>query len=295
MIVEGLPNCVAVDRSKLKHTSQTRILFNISRSCFSVLGSVVETWCKFKSVAILLRKMTRKKDCSVYKDRLTKDILKNWPNCETRVQPASVFLPPPRRNRIDTHKYIRLTQLDWFPTINQGVSSRMFGKMHRYRIYFWFFCIKSWGYSTNCEKQSTTFDPNAPIKYIKHRYSPTVNKNGHLAKVVAGVWSTGSRRAIKGYDKVVRFGYHEDCYLKVTYINSFIVSANATSDKIKNKESRAKLELTYISNSLSTSSGVTSPWTSISGGLCCSIREALIPRSVAGPLITKLDHFFPRV
>ena len=43
LIVEGLPNCVAVDRSKLKHTIQTRVLFKTSRSCFSVLGIVVGT------------------------------------------------------------------------------------------------------------------------------------------------------------------------------------------------------------------------------------------------------------
>ena len=133
--------------------------------------------------------------------------MNNWPNCKTSVQPASVFLPSPRRNGINTHKYIRLAQLDWFPSINQGVSSRMFGKMHRYRIYFWFFWIKSRGYSTNCEthQQHSTQSTN-------HSYSPTVNKNGHRAKVVAGVWSTGSRRAIKGYENVVRFGYHEGCH-----------------------------------------------------------------------------------
>ena len=39
----------------------------------------------------------------------------------------------------------------------------------------------------------------------------------------------------------------------------------------------------HISNSLSTSSGATNPWTKISGGLCCSINDARMPRSVAGP------------
>ena len=157
-MVDGLPNCVAVDRSKLKHTIQTRVLFKNSRSCFSVLGSVVGTWCKFKSVAILAKDKR-----VIHKGSLTEDY-ENWPNCKTRVQPTSVFLPSPRRNRIYTHKYIRLAQLDWLPAINQGVSSRMFGKMHRYRIYFRFLCIKPWGYSTNCERQST-FDSNPSIKY----------------------------------------------------------------------------------------------------------------------------------
>ena len=43
LIVDGFPNWVAVDRSKLKHIIQTLVLFKISRSWFSDVGFVVET------------------------------------------------------------------------------------------------------------------------------------------------------------------------------------------------------------------------------------------------------------
>lgn len=155
LIVDGLPNCVAVDRSKLKHIIQTRVLFKISRSSFSVLGNVVGTWCKFKSVAIL------KESFMFLSHRRHHG---SWPNRKTSVQPASVFFPSPRRYRVDAHKYISLAQLDRFPAINQGISSGMLGKMHRYWIYFWFFWIISWGDSAYCETRSM-FDPNASIKY----------------------------------------------------------------------------------------------------------------------------------
>lgn len=164
LIVDGLPNCAAVDRSKLKHIIQTRVLFKISRSCFSVWGNVVGTWFKFKSVAILVKKVEKK---VIHKGRPSHRRHGNWPNCKTSVQPTSVFLPSPCWNRIDTHQYIRLAQLDWFPAINQGIGSRMFGKMHRYRIYFWFFWIISWGDSTNCETQST-FDSNKIQNFITY-------------------------------------------------------------------------------------------------------------------------------
>jgi len=43
LIVDGFPNWVAVDRSRLKHIIQTLVLFKISRSWFSDVGFVVET------------------------------------------------------------------------------------------------------------------------------------------------------------------------------------------------------------------------------------------------------------
>jgi hypothetical protein len=53
LIVLGFPNCVAVDRSKVKQINHTRVRFKISRSCRSFWGFVVVTWCKLRSVAIL--------------------------------------------------------------------------------------------------------------------------------------------------------------------------------------------------------------------------------------------------
>lgn len=166
----------------------------------------------------------------------------------------------------------------------------MFGKMHRYRIYFWFFWIKSWRYSTNCETQST-FDSNASIKYksslltdSKQEWAPGKSRRRGME-----YWVQESNKGLRERGQV---RLSRRLPLRVTYINSLIVSVNARSDWI-NKESRVKFELTYISNSLSTSSGVTSPWTSISGGLCCSIRLALIPRSVAGP-VTQVRPIRPK-
>ena len=51
LIVEGFPNCVAVERSRLKQIIQTRVRFRISRSCCSFVGFVLLAWWRFKSVA----------------------------------------------------------------------------------------------------------------------------------------------------------------------------------------------------------------------------------------------------
>ena len=44
LIVDGLPNCVAVERSRLKQIIQTRVLFKISLSCLSEVTLVEGTW-----------------------------------------------------------------------------------------------------------------------------------------------------------------------------------------------------------------------------------------------------------
>jgi hypothetical protein len=59
LIVEGFPNCVAVERSKLKHIIQTRARFKTSRSSFSFFGFVGDTWWRLRSVAILRPKLIR--------------------------------------------------------------------------------------------------------------------------------------------------------------------------------------------------------------------------------------------
>lgn len=55
LIVDGLPNWVAVERSRLKHIIHTRALFRISRSWVSDVGLIVDTWWRLRSVAILGR------------------------------------------------------------------------------------------------------------------------------------------------------------------------------------------------------------------------------------------------
>lgn len=44
LIVDGLPNCVAEDRSRLKQIIHTRVRLSSSRSCISEIGFIDEAW-----------------------------------------------------------------------------------------------------------------------------------------------------------------------------------------------------------------------------------------------------------
>lgn len=44
LIVDGLPNCVAEDRSRLKQIIHTRVRLSSSRSCVSEIGLIDEAW-----------------------------------------------------------------------------------------------------------------------------------------------------------------------------------------------------------------------------------------------------------
>lgn len=115
-------------------------------------------------------------------------------------------------------------------------------------------------------------------KTKSREYLLTVKRNGHLANVDAGVWRTGSSKEMNAWeDEMSRLIMYQG--FDETYIDALI----ETKCMCQNCDQDGTAEEAHMSNNLSTSSGATKPCTSISGGLCCSMSIARIPRSEAGP------------
>jgi len=58
------------------------------------------------------------------------------PNSEARIQPAAILFPAARRNSVDTHEYVSLTQFDRFPAVNERISRGALREVHRDRVHF---------------------------------------------------------------------------------------------------------------------------------------------------------------
>lgn len=202
------------------------------------------------------------------------------PNGKTRVQPATVFFPAACGHRIDTQENICLTQFDGLVTIDQCIGRGTLRKVHGDRVHFAFRRVPQGNRADYIRDELTVSVESSPEQTNK-RDRPTVNKNGHREKVNVGVCNLGSSTEMNGCKKdsptCQRLFNAQHVY---AYVYPRI---KASHRRVGSCPCCDKIQQTHMSNNFSTSSGVTSLCTKISGGLVLSIKDLRKPRFVDGP------------
>lgn len=75
---------------------------------------------------------------------------KDKPDGQPSIRPQPILLSPPRRQSVYIHQYVRLTQLDLFPAVDERVRRRQLGEVHRdwvhllLRVEEWLACGARW-------------------------------------------------------------------------------------------------------------------------------------------------------
>ena len=120
---------------------------------------------------------------------------------------------------------------------------------------------------------------------------PTVNKNGHREKVNVGVCNLGSSTEMNGCKEDKPY---VSTTVRRTHLYTYVYPCiKASHRRVGTCPCCDKSEQTHMSNNFSTSSGVTSLCTKISGGLVLSINDLRKPRFVDGPGIKKFSLAIP--